>query len=95
MSIDKQIERKKHLTARDIADLSVESITPALRGSFARDVLSEYRRWVLQQIATAGSTEYLREMEELKERLAKEFDLVIRGDEGAIKRCLTEYRELL
>ena len=75
-----------------------ESVSPALRGSFARDILSDYRRWVLKQIdaaSKAGATEYLREMEKLKERLAGEFDLAVRGDAGVIKRSLTEYREFL
>jgi hypothetical protein len=77
----------------------LDNPTPALRGSFARDVMSEYRRWVLGQIAEASrsnaGSERLAELTKLKEKLATEFDLVIRGDEGVINRALTEYRPIL
>lgn len=72
--------------------------TPEMRGSIARDVMSEYRRLVMGQIADASraqQTEQVRELTELREKLAREFDLVIRGDEGVINRALTEYRPIL
>lgn len=75
-----------------------DKVSPAMRGSLARDVVSEYRRWVLAQIANAsrsGATEQLQQMKKLKEKLAGEFDLVIRGDEAVIYRALTEYRIIL
>src|ERR1700744_6620630 len=75
-----------------------EKVSPAMRGSVARDVVSEYRRWILGQIADAsrkGAAERLEEMTQLKERLATEFDLVIRGDEGVMGRARTEERIFL
>lgn len=76
-----------------------DNISPAMRGSVARDVVSEYRRWVLGQIAAASRSnagqERLEELAELKDKLAGEFDAVIRGDQDAIDRALTEYRPFL
>lgn len=75
------------------------NISPEMRGGVARDIMSEYRRWVLGQIAEASRTHApearLKELTELKDRLAKEFDAVIRGDAGVINRALTEYRPFL
>ena len=60
------------------------NITPEIQGLVARDVMSEYRRWVLGQIASASrsnaGSERLEELTKLKDRLAGEFDAVIRGD---------------
>lgn len=75
------------------------NISPEMRGSVARDVMSEYRRWVLGQIAAASRSNAgsarMEELTELKDRLATEFSAVIRGDEGVINRALTEYRPFL
>jgi hypothetical protein len=75
------------------------NISPEMRGGVARDVMSEYRRWVLGQIAAASRSNAdsarMKELTELKEKLAKEFDAVIRGDESVINRALTEYRTFL
>jgi hypothetical protein len=71
---------------------------PEMRGSLARDVMGEYRRLVMRQIANASrakETERLRELTELRDRLVVEFDLVIRGNEDAINRALVEYRPIL
>ena len=75
-----------------------ESASPEMRGSIARDVVSEYRRWAIGQTAAASranNQDRLKELDILKAKLAEDFSAVIRGDENAIARALNEYRPFL
>jgi hypothetical protein len=82
----------------DAQEKLVQNPSPELRGDFARDNVRACRTIVLKQIAAASrahNTEALTLLETLKNRLDKDFDLVIAGDEGAMKRALGEHAEFL
>jgi hypothetical protein len=75
-----------------------DNISPHMRGSLARDAVSEYRRWAIGQTAAAlraNDQERLKELDILKDKLAEDFSAVISGDQEAIHRALTEYRPFL
>lgn len=75
-----------------------EMASPEMRGSIARDVVSEYRRWAIGQTAAASRANdqaRLKELDLLKAQLAEDFSAVISGNQDAIDRALTEYRPFL